>query len=383
MTVSAVPRGTKTTPDPLRALRVVIAGGGTGGHLYPGIAVARELLARRPDAEVSFAGTAQGIEARVVPREGFPLDVIRSSGVKGKTLLDRARGAALVPLSLAGAWRIVSARRPSIVIGVGGYSSGPVVLVASLRGVPTMLLEQNAVPGLTNRLLSRVVQAAAVTFDSTQAFFGAKAFVSGNPVRPEFFAASGPHQESALDDQTSVTRVLVFGGSQGAHAINVAMVEAAPELAAGGSHLRLVHQTGERDVEMVRTAYRQAGLQADVEPFLYDMGRQLGQADVIVCRAGATTLAEITAAGKAAVLIPLPTATDDHQRRNAEALAVAGAAELLLQRDLTGPVIAARVLALAGDRARRQRMSAAARSLARPDAARVIVERALQLAGER
>src|SRR5476651_359289 len=350
MTVSVGSGGPKTTPDPLR---VVIAGGGTGGHLYPGIAVARELLARRPETQITFAGTARGIEARVVPREGFALDLIRSSGVKGKSLFDRARGAALVPLGLADGWQIVSARRPSLVIGVGGYSSGPVVVVAALRGVPTMLLEQNAVPGLTNRVLSRVVQAAAVTFDSTQAFFGAKAFVSGNPVRPEFFAASGPHQESALDDQTSVTRVLVFGGSQGAHAINVAMVEAAPELAAGGSPLRLVNQTGERDVEMVRTAYRQAGLQAIVEPFLYDMGRQLGQADVIVCRASATTLAEITAVGKAAVLIPLPTATDDHQRRNAEALAVAGAAELLLQRDLTGPVLAELVLALAGDRDRK------------------------------
>jgi UDP-N-acetylglucosamine--N-acetylmuramyl-(pentapeptide) pyrophosphoryl-undecaprenol N-acetylglucosamine transferase len=360
----------------------VIAGGGTGGHLYPGIAVARELLARRPDAEVSFAGTARGIEARVVPREGFALDVIRSSGVKGKSPFDVLRGAALVPVGLGDAWRIVSARRPSLVIGVGGYSSGPIVFVAALRGVPTMLLEQNAVPGLTNRLLSRFVKAAAVTFDSTQAFFGAKAFVSGNPVRPEFFAAAGPYQESALDDQTSVTRVLVFGGSQGAHAINLAMVEAAPQLASGGSPLRLVHQTGERDVEMVRSAYRQAGLQAEVEPFLFDMGRQLGQADVVVCRAGATTLAEITAAGKPAVLIPLPTATDDHQRKNAEALAVAGAAELLVQRDLTGAVLAARVLALVGDRDRRDRMSAAARTLARPDAARVIVDRALQLAGE-
>ena len=360
-------------------LRVVIAGGGTGGHLYPGIAVARELLARRPDADVSFAGTARGIESRVVRREGFALDLIRSSGVKGKSIVDRARGALLVPVGLADGWRIVSARRPSIVIGVGGYSSGPVVLVAALRGVPTMLLEQNAVPGLTNRLLARVVKAAAVTFDSTQAFFGATAFVSGNPVRPEFFAAAGPHQESVLDDQTSVTRVLVFGGSQGAHAINVAMVEAASQLAAGGSYLRLVHQTGERDLEMVRSAYRQAGLQADVEPFLYDMGRQLGQADVVVCRAGATTLAEIAAAGKAAVLIPLPTATDDHQRKNAEALSAVGAADLLLQRDLTGAVLASRVLALAGDRARREQMSAAARTLARPDAARVIVDRALEL----
>ena len=361
------------------ALRVVIAGGGTGGHLYPGIAVAREVLARQPDAAISFAGTARGIEARVIPREGFPLDLIRSAGVKGKSLIDRARGAVLVPVGLLDGLAIVSRRRPDVVIGVGGYSSGPVVLAAALRGVPTMLLEQNAVPGLTNRLLARVVQAAAVTFDSTQAFFGSKAFVSGNPVRPEFFAAAGPNQESALDDQATVTRVLVFGGSQGAHAINVAMVEAAAQLAAGGSHLRLVHQTGERDVEMVRTAYRQAGFQADVEPFLYDMGRQLGSADVIVCRAGATTLAEITAAGKAAILIPLPTATDDHQRKNAEALAAAGAADVLLQNDLTGPLLAQRLLALAGDRQRRRHMASAAKSLAKPDAARVIVDRAMEL----
>jgi UDP-N-acetylglucosamine--N-acetylmuramyl-(pentapeptide) pyrophosphoryl-undecaprenol N-acetylglucosamine transferase len=361
------------------AVRVVIAGGGTGGHLYPGIAVARELLSRQPDAVVSFAGTAQGIEARVIPREGFGLDLIRSSGVKGKSLAGRVRGALLVPGSLIEAWRIVSARQPSLVIGVGGYSSGPVVMAAALRGVPTMLLEQNAVPGLTNRLLARVVKAAAVTFDSTQAFFGKKAFVSGNPVRPEFFRAAGPNQESARDDTTSVTRVLVFGGSQGAHAINVAMVEAAPQLAAGRPPVRLTHQTGERDVEMVRTAYRQAGVQADVEPFLYDMGRQLGDADLIVCRAGATTLAEITAAGKAAILIPLPAATDDHQRKNAESLVEAGAAELLLQRDATGAALAGRVLALAADPARRNRIAATARALAKPDAARVIVDRALEL----
>ena len=360
-------------------VRVVIAGGGTGGHLYPGIAVARELQSRQPDAEVSFAGTAQGIETRVVPREGFPLDLIRSGGVKGKSLLGRIRGALLVPLGLLDGWHIVSSRRPSLVIGVGGYSSGPVVLVAALRGVPTMLLEQNAVPGLTNRLLARVVHAAAVTFESTQEFFGAKAFVSGNPVRPEFFEAAGPQQESAFDDQTSVTRVLVFGGSQGAHAINVAMVAAAPQLAAGRPPLRLTHQTGERDVEMVRTAYRQAGVQAEVEPFLYDMGRQLAAADVIVCRAGATTLAEITAAAKPAILIPLPTATDDHQRMNAETLARVGAAEMLLQRDVTGAVLAEHLLALAGDAGRRTRMAAAARSLARPDAARIIVDRALEL----
>jgi UDP-N-acetylglucosamine--N-acetylmuramyl-(pentapeptide) pyrophosphoryl-undecaprenol N-acetylglucosamine transferase len=363
------------------AVRVVIAGGGTGGHLYPGIAVAHELRSRRTDAEITFAGTARGIEARVIPREGFELDLLRSSGLKGKSIADRARGAALIPLGLADAWRIVSKRRPDLVIGVGGYSSGPVVMVAAFRGVPTMLLEQNAVPGLTNRWLGRVVKAAAVTFDSTQAFFGSKAFVSGNPVRPEFFATTGPQQESGVDDQTSVTRVLVFGGSQGAHAINMAMVEAAPRLAAGGPALHLVHQTGERDVEMVRAAYRQARLPADVEPFLYDMGRQLGQADLIVCRAGATTLAEIAAAGKPAILIPLPTATDDHQRRNAEALGNAGASEVLLQKDAMGPLLADRIHALAADRHRRQRMAAAARTFAKPEAARVIVDRALELAG--
>jgi UDP-N-acetylglucosamine--N-acetylmuramyl-(pentapeptide) pyrophosphoryl-undecaprenol N-acetylglucosamine transferase len=249
-----------------------------------------------------------------------------------------------------------------------------------------MLLEQNAVPGLTNRMLAPFVRAAAVTFDSTSAFFGSKAFVSGNPVRPEFLAVVGQTEssrQSALDDTASVARVLVFGGSQGAHAINVAMVEAAARLAAGGSHLRLTHQTGERDVEMVRTGYREAGLQADVEPFLYDMGRQLGTADVIVCRAGATTLAEIAAAGRAAILIPLPTATDDHQRRNAEAMAQAGAAEMLLQKDMTGAVLADRILALAADGDRRRRMSQAARSLARPDAARMIVDRALEIASRR
>ena len=373
--------GTKDAPGPF--LRVVIAGGGTGGHLYPGIAVARELLKRRPDTLISFAGTASGIEARVVPREGFPLDLLRSGGLKGKSMVDRAHAVALLPLGMLDAWRIVVARRPHLVIGVGGYSSGPVVLAAAARGVATMLLEQNAVPGLTNRWLARVVKAAAVTFDSTQAFFGSKAFVSGNPVRPEFFATAGPHQESGVDEQTSVTRVLVFGGSQGAHAINVAMVEAAPRLAAGGPPVRLVHQTGERDVEMVRTAYRKAGLQADVEPFLYDMGRQLGLADVVVCRAGATTLAEITAAGKAAILIPLPGATDDHQRKNAEALAAAGASEVLLQRDVTGAVLADRIAALVADRERRQRMAAAARRLAKPDAAKVIVQRAFEIADRR
>ncbi len=357
-------------------LRVVIAGGGTGGHLYPGIAVAREIVSRRPDAAVSFAGTARGLEQRIVPREGFPLDLLRSGGLKGKSLADRLRGAALIPASLMDAWRIISARKPDLVIGVGGYSSGPVVLVAALRRVPTMVLEQNAVPGLTNKLLARVVGAAAVTFEQTREFFGAKAFLSGNPVRPEFLEEAGSSRESNADE----VRVLIFGGSQGAHAINVAVVEAAEELAAVRPRLRLTHQTGDRDLEMVRAGYQRAGLAAEVEPFLYDMGRRIGAADLIVCRAGATTLSEIAAAGKAAILIPLPTATDDHQRRNAEALASQGAADVLLQSAMVPGTLADRVRRLAADADARRRMSTAVRAFAKPDAARTIVDRALELA---
>lgn len=358
-----------------RALRVVIAGGGTGGHLYPGIAVARELLARRPGSSVSFAGTEKGIEFRVVPREGFELDTIRSGGLKGKSVVDRARGASLVPLGMRDAWSIVSRRQPDLVIGVGGYSSGPVVLTAALRGVPTMLLEQNAVPGLTNRLLARVVKAAAVTYESTRSFFGSKAFVSGNPVRAEFV----DRPETVQDAREPGVHLLIFGGSQGAHAINAAMVAAAPVLAGLGVPLRITHQTGERDVEMVRQGYAAAGLTATVEAFLYDMGVRLGQADLVVCRAGATTLAELTAAGKPSILIPLPTATDDHQRKNAEALASTGAAEVMLQQDATGPALAGRIASLVNDAGARARMSASARALARPDAARVIVDRAVAL----
>jgi UDP-N-acetylglucosamine--N-acetylmuramyl-(pentapeptide) pyrophosphoryl-undecaprenol N-acetylglucosamine transferase len=361
----------------MKPLAVVIAGGGTGGHLYPGIAVARELLRRMPEAKVTFAGTARGIEARVVPREGFELDLLRSAALKATSPAARLRGLGLLPLGGVDAWRILSKRRPDIVLGVGGYSSGPVVLAAAMRGIPTMLLEQNAAPGLTNRLLAHVVSAAAVNFASTVSFFGRRAFVAGNPIRQEFVAAAT--RETRDDGAGAAPRVLIFGGSQGAHAINMAMVEAAPRLADG--RLALTHQTGERDLESVRAAYRKAGLDARVEPFLYEMDREMTAADLVVCRAGATTLAELTAAGKPAVLIPLPTAADDHQRKNAEVMVAAGAAEMIEQKDLSGEAIAGRIAALVADADRRARMATAARALARPDAARVIVDRALELAG--
>ena len=363
----------------MKPLAVVIAGGGTGGHLYPGIAVARELQRREPGSVVTFAGTARGIEARVIPREGFGLDLLRSAGLKGTSLAARARGVALLPLGGMDAWRILSKRRPDLVIGVGGYSSGPVVLAASLRGIPTMLLEQNAVPGLTNRLLAKVVSAAAVTFDSTVSFFGRRAFVAGNPIRQEFLNTTASDVAGGGDNGGTAPRVLIFGGSQGAHAINMAMVEAAPRLADRGG-VAITHQTGERDLERVRDGYRQAGLVARIEPFLYEMDREMKNADLIICRAGATTIAELTAAGKPSVLIPLPTAADDHQRKNAEVLQHAGAAEVIEQKELSGAVLADRIVGLLSDPQRRQQMARAARALARRDAARVFVARALELA---
>ena len=357
-------------------LSVVIAGGGTGGHLYPGVAVAREMQRQRPGTVVTFAGTARGIESRVVPREGFELDLIRSAGLKGKSIAARLKGVALLPLSALDAWRLLSRRRPRLVVGVGGYSSGPVVALAALRGIPTLLLEQNAVPGLTNRMLARVVRAAAVTYEQTLPYFRGKGFVAGNPVRAGFLQPASPSSAPR-----AALGVLIFGGSQGAHAINVACVEAAPKLAASAWPLAVTHQTGDADVALVREGYERAGLAARVEPFLFEMHREMSEADLVVCRAGASTLAEVTAAGKPAILVPLPTATDDHQRQNARVLADAGAAELIEQRELTGERLAAAMLALAGDADRRARMADAARRLAKPDAASVIAGRAFALAG--
>ena len=363
-------------------MRVVIAGGGTGGHLFPGLAVARALKERVPDARISFAGTSAGIEARVIPKTEFSLDVIRSAGLKGKSVTARARGAALLPLGAVDAWRVISHRKPDVVIGVGGYSSGPVVAIAAIRGIPAMLLEQNAVPGLTNKLLARFVDRAAVTYEPSLRYFSGKGFISGNPVRREFLEVDDdPSQDAAIN--ASRIRVLVFGGSQGAHAINVAMVEAAPRLAAAGQTVDLVCQTGTRDFDVVRAAFERHRVQGRVERFIDAMDREMKAAGLVVSRAGATTLAEVTAAGRPSILIPLPTATDDHQRHNARVLEKAGAAELLEQTDLTGERLADRIISIVGDRDRRVRMSAAARSLARPRAAEDIVNEIIKLTERR
>jgi UDP-N-acetylglucosamine--N-acetylmuramyl-(pentapeptide) pyrophosphoryl-undecaprenol N-acetylglucosamine transferase len=360
-------------------LSVVIAGGGTGGHLYPGIAVAREIHRRQPEARVSFAGTSRGIESRVVPREGFELDLLRSTGLKGQSRWSRLRALALVPMSLLDAWRIVSRRRPAAVIGVGGYSSGPVVLVAALRGVPTMVLEQNAMPGLTNRLLARWVRAAAVAYPDALRFFGGRGFVTGNPVRPEFFTGG----REATARRTGEFRVLVLGGSQGAHAVNVAVIAAVAVLARTVPGFTLVHQTGERDLAFARAEYAGVEVNARAEAFLDPVVAEVIAADLVIGRAGATTLAELAAAERPAVLIPFPAAADDHQRRNAEVLEQAGAAVVIDETALTGPRLAETVRSLAADRLRLARMSEAMRSLARPDAAAAIVDRVMRLAGQR
>ncbi len=358
-------------------MRILFAGGGTGGHLYPGIAVAEELLVRDPATVVSFVGTARGLESRAVPARGLPLDLIRSAGLKGKSFSALLRGLALLPLSALDAWRVLSTRRPDVVVGVGGYSSGPVLLLAALRGVPTLLMEQNTAPGFTNRRLAPFVRAAALSYEETLQYFPDKGLVTGNPVRREFLQGLEAGDDGARN--AGEVHVLIVGGSQGARAINEAMIAAAPLLA--GRRLALTHQTGDRDLTRVREGYAAAGVTATVEPFFHDMNARMRAADVLVARAGASTLAELTVLGRASVLVPLPTAADDHQRKNARVLAAAGAAEVVEERDLTGERLAATLTALAVDPARRRLMARQARRLGRPDAAARVADRIIALAG--
>ncbi len=354
-----------------------MSGGGTGGHLYPGIAVAQELCRRHPRARIVFAGTGRGVERQTVRASGYEHVLVRSAGLKGKSLLARIRGISVLPASAWDAWRIVVGVAPQLVVGLGGYSAGAVTMVAACRGIPTLLLEQNALPGLTNRLLARIATAAAVSYDMTVEHFRGKGFVAGNPVRKEFWRTTPQRTPEAG------VHLLVLGGSQGAHAINAAMIAAAPGLARSACPLMVTHQTGARDIQAVQRAYAEAGVAARVETYLEEMAVAMGEADFVVSRAGATTLAELAAVGRGGLLVPLPGAADGHQSVNAEVLVRAGAAELLPQEALTGESMAARILALAGDPARYREMGVAARGLGRPDAVKVIVDRGEQLMGYR
>lgn len=351
-------------------MRVLIAAGGTGGHIYPGIAVAREVMRRDADSEVRFVGTARGLETRLVPQAGFELSLIESAGLKNVGLAARVRGLLILPKSFLAARRLICEFKPDIVVGAGGYVSGPVLLMAALMRVPTLVMESNALPGWTNRVLARFVDRAAVTFEQSLPFFRGKGVVTGNPVRREFFDIP-PKTRTTLRFS-----VLVFGGSQGARAINDAMTAALPHLESLRDTLFITHQTGEADFERVRRAYVDAGWgeRSDVRRYIDDMVAEFADTDLIICRAGATTSAELVAAGKAAIMIPFPFAADDHQRKNAEALQTAGAARMILQQELTGERLAKEISTLARTPEEITRMEEASRKLARGDAAATTVD---------
>ena len=361
-------------PGEKRVLRLLIAGGGTGGHLYPGIAVAQTLAERYPGAEVQFVGSGRPLEARILKEAGFRLNTLPVSGLKGVGRIDLIRGILKLPGSLWAAWGIVRRFRPTVVLGVGGYSSGPPVLVASLAGVPTLLHESNAQPGVTNRLLSSFSRKVTTAFPECETFFGGKAVLTGTPVRPEFLDCPTRPPERPFV-------LLIFGGSQGARGINRAVVDALDGLRPQFRQMHFIHQTGEQDFVQVEQAYREAGAQALVKPFFTDMPSQFPKAHLVLCRAGAATLGELAAARKAALLVPFPGATDNHQLRNAESLATAGAAEVIRQEELSGKLLARRVEHYFRHPEELERMETRSGRLARPDSAQRIVDLIGGLAG--
>ncbi|MEO5858436.1 MAG: undecaprenyldiphospho-muramoylpentapeptide beta-N-acetylglucosaminyltransferase [Pyrinomonadaceae bacterium] len=349
-------------------MKVVIAAGGTGGHIYPGIAVAKEILRRDGASEVLFVGTARGLETKIVPDNGFQLSLIHSAGLKNVGLAGKIKGMSVLPKSLLEARQIIRQFRPHVVVGAGGYVSGPVLLMAAIMGVPTLVMDSNALPGFTNRQLARFVDRAALTFDESLKFFGKKGVVTGNPVRREFFDVPRKLRSDRF-------HVLIFGGSQGARAINNAMAEALSDLAGFEGKLSVTHQTGEADLDKIKAAYSESKFAgAEVRRFISDMFTEFAKADLVICRAGATTCAELSASGKASIMIPLPTAADDHQRKNAEALQRAGAAKMILQSDLTGESLAAEIAKLIESPDAITEMETAAKEMGREDAAEKTVD---------
>jgi|SRR5579871_244842 UDP-N-acetylglucosamine--N-acetylmuramyl-(pentapeptide) pyrophosphoryl-undecaprenol N-acetylglucosamine transferase len=340
-------------------MRVILAGGGTGGHVIPALAIAQQLK-KEYAAEVLFMGTPRGMENRLVPAAGFELRLVQVGALKNVSLATRLRTALDLPLAILKSSSLLGEFRPDVVIGVGGYASGPAMAAAILRGVRTIAFEPNVVPGFANRVVARWVSAAAVHFQQTCRYFP-NCRVTGVPVRAAFFSiASRP--------AGSQPTLLVFGGSQGAKAINEAMIASLAGLREKVPNLRIIHQTGERDYDRVRAAYEQAGNTAEVFKFIDDMPGMFAQADLLVCRSGASTVGEITAAGKPAIFVPFPRAADDHQNVNARALEHAGAAIVIEESKLEGAYLVDTIAALIGDARRLERMSGAARSLAHPKA---------------
>lgn len=351
-------------------MRVLIAAGGTGGHIYPGIAVAQEIMRRDANSKVQFVGTARGLETRLVPQAGFELSLIESAGLKNVGPGARLKGLIILPKSFFSTRKLLRQFQPDVVVGAGGYVSGPVVLTAALTNRPTMVMESNALPGWTNRVLARFVDRAAVSFEQALPYFRGKAKVTGNPVRREFFEIPAKRREPEKFS------LLVFGGSQGARAINEAMVAALPRLKEVPGELRIKHQTGPSDVEKVVAAYASAGWDERVEirSYIDNMVADFAAADLVLCRAGATTTAELIAAGKASIMVPFPHAADDHQRKNAEALQAVGAARMILQHELTGERLAMEIESLVQSPPEIDLMEEASRKLARGDAAAAAVD---------
>ncbi len=360
-------------------LGVVVAGGGTGGHLFPGIAVAQQFVARIPEARVLFVGTDRPFEAAAASRAGFPHQAVRAEGIKGRGLKRALAALFKVPRGIFDSIRILGEFRPHLVFGVGGYASGPAVVAGWLTGKAVVLQEQNLLPGIANRAMAALAQRIYVSFPETaERFSRKKVRIPGNPVRKEVLEAAKPEAAGRRGKMT----VLILGGSQGARSINTAVIEALGHLERPGA-VRFIHQSGEADADRVKKAYENAGIEADARPFFHDMGRVLGRADLVICRAGATTVAELTAVGKAIVFIPFPHAADDHQRKNAEALARRKAADLILESELSGQMLARRIDTYAASPELRQQMAQRAKTFGRPDAAAAIVDDCLHLLEEK
>lgn len=353
------------------AALLLIAGGGTGGHIYPAIAVAREYLSRDASRRVLFVGTAKGLETRIVPAAGYPLELIEVGGLKGKGGADLVRNLLRLPRGFFQAWRIVGRTRPAVVLGVGGYSSGPVLAAAAMRGFPTMIHEANAFPGVTNRILAKIVKVAAVAFPEAAARLGrADAVATGNPIRKEFFEAGAAPRTAA-----SRRRLLVFGGSQGSRVLNDAVTAALPRLGALASTLDIVHQTGPAELEKVRAAYASSPFAgARVVPYLDPIVEEIAAADLVVCRSGAMTVGELAAAGRASVLVPFAAATNNHQELNARVVEKAGSAVVIMESELSPERLAGAIEEVLADPARAARMGSSARKLADPSATENIVD---------
>lgn len=355
--------------------RVMVAGGGTGGHLFPGLAVIEELRRRIPGLEVKFVGTARGIEARILPQRGEQLELLKVTPLKGQGVGARLKSVARIPAAMMQASSLMRDFEPDLVLGVGGYASGPVLLAASLSGRPTALLEQNARVGMTNRMLAPFVDRAYVTFEQTEAVFGkAKSRLTGNPVRQEFVE----HARLALADpegfESRARTVLILGGSQGARKLNEAVPRALSRAGLAHRNLDVVHQTGESMRDEVERAYRELGIRARVVTFIDEIARAYANAALVVARAGATTLAELCAIGRASILIPYPFAAEDHQAKNAKALEEQGASICIRESELEVEALGELIGDLLDDVSKRQAMAQAARDHGRPDAAAAIVD---------